>query len=195
MVERESPLGADYQPGLHGNVWDGAGVRLAELQPGSVVEVTAWPGRETEALAAIRAATGLSIGEEANSGALGDAHSAFGFAPRKWLLAGRDEGLTAVLEAAMTYETGSVTDLSHGRAAIRISGPRVEWVLSKLFALDFALEAFPIASGRATAHHEIFAQIQRTAADEFYFVIFRSFARSFWKPLCHLSEEVGYEVA
>jgi methylglutamate dehydrogenase subunit D len=38
---------------------------------------------------------------------------------------------------------GTVTDLSHGRVAIRVSGPEAEWVLAKFFALDFALEAFP----------------------------------------------------
>jgi heterotetrameric sarcosine oxidase gamma subunit len=67
-------------------------------------------------------------------------------------------------------------------------------VLAKFFAIDFSLAAFPLGAGRATTHHEIFAQIQRTGPDRFDIYVFRSFARSFWKTLCHGCEEVGYEV-
>ena len=77
---------------------------------------------------------------------------------------------------------------------LRIAGPRAEWVLSKLFALDFAPDAFPVEAGRATAHHDIFVQLQRTREDAFDLYVFRSFARSFWHSLCHAAEEVGYEV-
>ena len=87
-----------------------------------------------------------------------------------------------------------MTDLSHGRTAIRIAGPKAEWVLAKFFAIDFSLPAFPVGSGLSTVHHDIFAQIQRTGADQFDVYVFRSFARSFWNSLCHASEEVGYEV-
>ena len=86
-------------------------------------------------------------------------------------------------------------DLSHGRAVIRIAGPRAEWVLSKLFAVDFSVEAFPVSNGCSTSHHEIFAQIQRTGKNQFDVVVFRSFARAFFTTLCHSAEEVGYDVA
>jgi heterotetrameric sarcosine oxidase gamma subunit len=36
--------------------------------------------------------------------------------------------------------------------------------------------------------------VQRTGADQFDLYVFRSFARAFWKTLCHAAEEVGYEV-
>ena len=78
----------------------------------------------------------------------------------------------------MLAAIGTVTDLSHGRTAIRISGPKAEWVLAKFFAIDFALPAFPEGAGRSTAHHDIFAQIQRTGAEQFDLYVFRSFARS-----------------
>ena len=94
----------------------------------------------------------------------------------------------------VTSSTGTVTDLSHGRTVIRIAGPKAEWVLAKFFAIDFSLTAIPVGSGLSTVHHDIFAQIQRTGADQFDVYVFRSFARSFWNSLCHASEEVGYEV-
>ncbi|MBX3530892.1 MAG: sarcosine oxidase subunit gamma [Rhizobiaceae bacterium] len=194
MVERESPIGPAYRPGSYGNLTGGPGFRLLELKPGSVVEVVAWPGSEATALAAISAVTGLALADTPGSGVATKTRSAFGFAPRKWLVIDQAEGTGAQLEAAMTSAAGSVTDLSHGRTVIRVSGPRVEWVLAKLFAIDFALAAFPMSAGRATAHHEVFAQIQRSGEQQFDIVVFRSFARSFWKTLCHLAEEVGCEV-
>ncbi len=195
MVERESPIGADYRPGTYGNVADGIGFRLLELKPGSVVELVAWPGSEATVRAAIKAVTGLKLADAPGSGVATQAISAFGFAPGKWLVIDRAEGTGAQLDAALTSDAGSVTDLSHGRTVIRVSGPRVEWVLSKLFALDFAPAAFPVGAGKASAHHEIFAQIQRKGEAQFDLVVFRSYARSFWKTLRHLAEEVGCEVA
>ena len=120
--------------------------------------------------------------------------AAFGFAPGKFPVTWEAEELAAVFAREVTPAIGTVTDLSHGRTAIRIAGPKAEWVLAKFFAIDFALPAFPVGAGRSTVHHDIFAQIQRTGADQFDLYVFRSFARSFWKALCHASEEVGYEV-
>jgi sarcosine oxidase subunit gamma len=87
-----------------------------------------------------------------------------------------------------------VTDLSHGRTALRASGSKAAWILSKLFAIDFSTAAFPVGAGRSTMHHDIFAQIQRTGEMAFDLYVFRSFARSFWTSLCHAAEEVGYAV-
>ena len=47
---------------------------------------------------------------------------------------------------------------------------------------------------RGVKLEDIFTQIQRTGPTAFDLYVFRSFARSFWKMLCHASEEVGYEV-
>ncbi len=131
----------------------------------------------------------------AGGGAANDSKAAFGFAPGRFLIVDQDEGLAATVSGAVTSEIGTVTDLSHGRTALRISGPKAEWVLAKFFAIDFSLPAFPVGSGVATVHHDIFAHIQRTGADQFDLYVFRSFARSFWTALCHASEEVGYEVS
>ena len=115
-----------------------------------------------------------------------------------WNLQARDDAferrLAAVLAGAVGIETGTATDLSHGRTALRIQGPKAEWVLSKLFAIDFSPDGFPVGTAISTNHHEIFAQIHRTNADRFDLYVFRSFARSFWQTLTRAAEETGYEV-
>jgi methylglutamate dehydrogenase subunit D len=194
MVERQSPLEPDFHVGSHGNFEHGVEIILTETSPGSIVQVAAWPGEEMALIAAIRTVTGLALLDGAGSGQSDGVKSVFGFAPGKFIVADEAEGLAAAFVKMVGPAMGTVTDLSHGRTAIRIAGPKAEWVLAKFFAIDFALAAFPIGAGRSTSHHDVFAQIQRTAADQFDIYVFRSFARSFWKALCHASEEVGYEV-
>ena len=193
MVDVLSPLKPVWKPGTHGNTANGIGVVLTETQPGSITQLAAWPGQEKKLLAAIKAVTGLALPD--GCGKASDSKAAFGIAPGKFLIVDQNEGLAATFSGAVTSEVGTVTDLSHGRTALRISGPKAEWVLAKFFAIDFALPAFPVGSGISTVHHDIFTHIQRTGAEQFDLYVFRSFARAFWTMLCHASEEVGYEVS
>jgi heterotetrameric sarcosine oxidase gamma subunit len=194
MVEQASPLGDAYRPGSHGNFAEGAGVVISETRPGSIVEVAAWPGQRAALLEAIRAAVSIDLEDRPGAGAKQEGRAGFGIGPGRFLLVDQAEGLAQTLANAVGIETGTVTDLSHGRAAIRIEGERAEWVLSKLFAIDVSPDGFHVGEGRATAHHDISAAIQRTDTHSFDIYVFRSFARSFWKVLCHSAEEVGYEV-
>lgn len=194
MVELVSPLGSAWKPGAHGKVLGGAGVVLEETAPGSIVQAAAFPGEEKALMAIIAETTGLSLPDGAGAGVVANGKAAFGFAPGRFLVIDQEEGLGRRLKPVVPVAVGTVTDLSHGRTAIRISGSKAEWVLSKLFAIDFSLPAFPEGAALSTTHHDVFTQIQRTGQDRFDLYMFRSFARSFWKTLCHASEEVGYEV-
>ena len=129
MVEPLSPLAPVWKPGSHGNFVDGVGVVLSETRPGSIVEAAAWHGAEKKLMAAIRKATGLSLPDGAGAGAYADGRGAFGIAPGRFLLADQAEGLAERLSAAVAADTGTVTDLSHGRTAIRVAGPKAEWLL------------------------------------------------------------------
>ncbi len=194
MVDQLSPLEPVLRTGRHGHLADGVGVRLAETQPGSIVQLAAWPGEEKALIRTIKQVTGLALPDGAGGGACGNGKAAFGFAPGRFMVIGEDENIAGVFAGKLSQKTGTVTDLSHGRTGIRVSGARAEWVLAKLFAIDFALPAFPVGSGLSTVHHDIFAQIQRSGADQFDVYVFRSFARAFWHTLRLASEEVGYEV-
>jgi heterotetrameric sarcosine oxidase gamma subunit len=194
MVEQVSPLGPALMPGRHNVTGTAPAVTLAETRPGSIVQVAAWHGHEKVLIAAIQKATGLKLPDGAGGGVATEHKTAFGFAPGKFLVATQIEGVGAELRKLVPIDIGTVTDLSHGRTAIRVAGPKSEWVLQKLYAIDFSLVAFPLGSGRSTTHHDIFTQVQRTGQDAFDLYVFRSFARAFWTTLCHAAEEVGYEV-
>lgn len=189
-----SPLDGIVKNGEYGALRDdGPGVRLAERFGLSVAEVAAFPRSEVKCRAAIKAAAGLTVKTAPGSGAVKPDAAAFNIAPGRWLVSGGDRTLVAKLAEA-AGDDGSVVDLSHGRSVLRIDGEKSRWVLAKLFAIDFSGPAFAKGAGLATAHHDIFAQIQRVDTDAFDIHVYRSFARSFWQLLCRSSEEVGYRV-
>ena len=194
MVEPVSPLEPVYRPGSHGNFSDGVGITFREMRPGSIVELAAWPGKTAAMLKAVKSATGLSVANVPCAGAVSGTRNAFNIAPGRFLVVTQADGLSGKLTGSIDESTGTFTDLSHGRTAIRVSGTRSEWLLAKFFAVDFGPENFAVGSGVSTVHHDIFAAIQRTGDEQFDIYVFRSFARSFFKALCHAAEEDGYEI-
>lgn len=195
MVEIASPLGSAFEPGRHGKPDGAAGVNLAERRPGTIVQVAAFSGRQTPVVEAIAKATGLKLNGKPGAGVVKGGRAGFGVSPGRWLVVDDKEGLASALAKAVSHEDGAVTRLTHGRSVFRVEGPRARWVLAKLFAVDFAAEAFAVGDAVSTAHHDVFAAIQRVNDDAFDLFVFRSFARSFWQTLMHASEEVGCEVA
>lgn len=194
MAEINSPLGSNYIAGEHGNVAAGIGVSLAERRNLSIIQITAWPNTIPTVLTAIGSATGLIIDNKPGLGRVAGEKSVFGFAPGRFLVTAASPDLETRLRSAISADLGTIVPLTHGRCVIRIAGPASEWVLSKLFALDFSEHAFAVGHGRATLHHDIHALIQRVDQDAFDLYIFRTFARSFWTILGHAAEEVGYRV-
>jgi sarcosine oxidase subunit gamma len=181
MSDRASPLEADFKPGQFGNLANGIGVMLSEPQYGFLGEMAAFAA---------------SVGTVSKlAGAAADAPGAicFKIAANRWFLAG-SQGTDTPIAAKLKPADGSLIDLSHGRTCLRISGPKAEWVLSKLYAIDFTVAAFPNGSGLSTTHHSIFTQIYRYDEESFDLFVFRSLARSFWHTLQRAAEETGYEV-
>lgn len=194
MAETLSPLDTVLRAGRYANTAAKIGVTLSEVSPGSIVQVAAWPDTEAKVLEGIAKTTKLKLGGEPGAGAVSGNVAAFGIAPGRFLVISEDEGLADRLLGAIPATVGSVTDLSHGRTAIRIEGEKAEWLLAKFFAVDFSKAKFPVGRGVSTNHHDVFAQIRRRTENCFEVYVFRSFARSFWKALCHGAEENGYEV-
>ena len=166
MVEQLSPLEPVWKPGAHGKVLGGAGVVLEETQPGSIVQAAAFPGEEKALIAAIKRVTGLRLPDGAGGGMRRNGKSAFGFAPGHFLVVDQEEGLGAAAQGGAGPRPAPSPTCRMAARRSAISGPKAEWVLAKFFAIDFSLPAFPDGAGLSTAHHDIFAQIQRTGPDQ-----------------------------
>lgn len=190
-VPVSSPLESHIVAGEFGNLAYGARVTLAERCGLAICDVQAWPGNTTRTARAIGKATGLPA--HARGHGVGTLGQAFQYSPDRWTVIANQAELAAVIANAVG-DGGSVVDLSHGRVVLRLAGEKSRWVLAKLFAIDFALSAFPVGRGIGTCHHTIGVQIQRVDRQTFDLLAHRSLARALWDALTRAGEEVGGRV-
>jgi methylglutamate dehydrogenase subunit D len=89
----------------------------------------------------------------------------------------------------------SVTDQSHGRVSIRISGAKARAVLAKGTPIDLYTDEFPLGKSALTQMAHVGVHLTRTGKDEFTLSVFRGFSESFWEWLTSQSAEFGYQVS
>lgn len=104
---------------------------------------------------------------------------------RQWFIAG-DESMASsdVKELARVLQGKAfVSDQSHGRIRIGLSGARAVEVLAKGTAIDLDSDAFAEGQAAMTLFGHVSVQIARTGHDRFEFTVLRSFAESLWEEL------------
>lgn len=89
----------------------------------------------------------------------------------------------------------SITDQSHARVIIRISGPKARAVLAKGTPIDLYADEFPLGKSALTQMAHVGVHLTRTGKDEFTLSVFRGFSESFWEWLTSQSAEYGYQVS
>ena len=89
----------------------------------------------------------------------------------------------------------SVSDQSHGRVVLTVSGPKARAVLAKGTPIDLYKDEFPIGKSALTQMAHVGVHLTRTGQDEFTLSVFRGFSESFWEWLTQQSAEFGYQVS
>ncbi len=107
---------------------------------------------------------------------------------------GRAEGALAAELAESLAGIASVSDQSHGRVFLRISGPRARRVLAKGTPVDLHESVFAVGQSAVTQMAHVGVHLTRSGSDEFLLSVFRGFAESFWEWLTEQAEEFGYQV-
>lgn len=88
----------------------------------------------------------------------------------------------------------SVSDQSHGRVIIRITGSKSRRVLTKGTPVDLHPDEFPVGRSAVTQMAHVGVHLTRVGDDAFELSVFRGFAESFWEWLTQQAEEFGYRV-
>lgn len=91
----------------------------------------------------------------------------------------------------------TVTDITHGRAVLRLSGLRASNVLSKLCGLDFRDSVFPDLNAAQTSYAKVKAQlIRRDTSDhpDYILIVDRSHAQYVWKVTVNAMQEFATPV-
>lgn len=114
--------------------------------------------------------------------------------PEQWLLVAATGGRWS---EDMRIPGATLCDVSHGRVAVRVSGPDVRAALGKGCMLDLHPRVFGPGACASTVIAKIQVIVHRLPQAEAAFDLYaaRSFAGSFWHWLTEASLEYGYEVA
>jgi methylglutamate dehydrogenase subunit D len=158
------------------------GVRLSVIHPLAIAMVIARKGKSKtlkDGLAAVKSVNVLWAG------------------PDQYYVQSTTKSESALYAELKTKlaNIASVTDQSHGRVTIRISGPKSRAVLAKGTPIDLHDDEFPLGKSALTQMAHVGVHLTRTGKDEFTLSVFRGFSESFWQWLTSQSAEFGYQVS
>jgi sarcosine oxidase, subunit gamma len=137
-VRREPACMEACCPGQFGAPSPHAGITFAARTNLKLIDLRGNPARR-EFLASAEAALGCALPLEANTSTAGDECEVLWLGPDEWLITG-DRAANG--SHALPVTSACLTDVSHGRAAWRLRGPRVRDVLAKGCSLDLHPRAF-----------------------------------------------------
>ncbi len=194
MAEALSSLATVARSGRGGAATDTPGLVIAERWPLSIVQVSEIPGVAADR-SALEAALGLLL-PAPRKASVRNTRAALWVGPGRWFVVEQRSGaLAAALEQAATGSF-AITDLSHSRTVLRLSGARMFDVLAKGCAVD--LHPRRIAAGDSIvaglARHAIVLHVV-DAAPTVDVYVYRSFAQDLFEWLTGAAAEYGYEVA
>ena len=178
-------------PGRFGAPATRAGITFCARTGLTLIDLRGNP-QHAEFLASAQSALGCPLPLEPNTAAAGPECDVLWLGPDAWLLVSNRAGRFNEL---LPVERGFVTDVSHGRAALRISGPCTRELLAKGCGLD--LHPWVLHAGQCAqtslAHVGVLLHL-RDAGGEFDLYCARSYAEHLWHWLTEAASEYGYEV-
>jgi sarcosine oxidase subunit gamma len=166
----------------------GAGVSIHALRMESMVLLRG-NAADPRFLSEASAALGVMLPVEPNTATGVKARRALWLGPDEWLIASLRDRLG---EARVIH--GTITDVSHGRAVLRLCGREARAVLAKGCALDLDMRAFPPNACAQTAIAKMNIAIDHATSGAFDLYCARSYAGSFWDWITEAAAEYGCNV-
>ena len=113
-------------------------------------------------------------------------------APRTWIIISKTEDILKKIQNNFSNKDFAITDISHSRAMIQITGLQAKEVLKKGSPINF--NEFEKNSCVGTIYHGINIIIDFVEKDEesFYLITLRSFGESLYHHITDASLEFGY---
>jgi heterotetrameric sarcosine oxidase gamma subunit len=166
------------------------GVTIAERRPRSMLNVRGDPA-DAGLASALRESFNVTLPLEPNTVTAAGATRALWLGPDEWLLVSERRAL----QPPASPGRGTLTDLSHGRAVLRLSGADVRAVLAKGCGLDLHPREFPVDRCAQTAIAKVSVILDHVQLDVFDLYCPRSYARSFWGWVTEACAEYGCRIA
>jgi len=193
---RRAALNEIYQTGNFGEITNNnPGITFAERRDLTIIQVAAWEDQADAAVIAIEQAAGVKPSRTACSATQSDQTAAIWVGPDRWLIVEKENrDLDAVIRNTVTSEMAAITDQSHSRCVIRLSGVEARNVLRKGTTLDLDIAYFKAGEVRTTSLFHMNGIIHCVDDDCFDLFIARSFGQSFFEVITHAAAEYGYQI-
>jgi heterotetrameric sarcosine oxidase gamma subunit len=192
-----SALDGVVSAGRYGRRTADPGVIVSEVREAGLATVTARKGRRATLIEAARSAFGVELPSLPRR-VEGRDMAFIWSGPDQWL-AYREPAPVRGMEVALAEPfagLASITDQSHGRTLLRVTGPRVRDALAKGIAIDLHPREFKTGHAAVTAVAHIGVHLWQTDDRPTYeLAVPRGLALSFWHWLEASAAEFGLEFA
>jgi len=193
---RRPALNEIYKTGDFGEVTNNnPGVTFSERRALSIIQVAAWEDHADAAIKAIEQAAGVIPSRDACTATQSADTAALWVGPERWLIVEKEHrDLDAAIRNTLGTEMAAITDQSHSRCVIRLSGSEARNVLRKGTTLDLDIAYFKPGEARTTSLFHMNSLIHCLSEDSFDIYVARSFGQSFFEVITHAAAEYGYRI-
>ena len=193
-----SPLDRALVAGAHGAGGIEAGVSLTEIRNFDLIQIMARRGKAADLAIAAKAQFGVAAPDAPQAVQAPDATLIWSGPDQLFVLSKGGKHGTGELGQAFA-QSASLSDQSHARVLISISGAKARAMLAKLSSIDLHPDAFEIGAAAATSvdHTSVTLWRGKDRADGqvvFNVLVFATFAESLWHTMLDSAAEYGVNI-
>jgi heterotetrameric sarcosine oxidase gamma subunit len=194
-----SPLEHTLVTGVHGARGIEAGVSLTEIRNFDLIQVMARRGKGAQMASATKARFGVAAPDAPKAVQTEDA-SLIWSGPDQFLVLSKDSKHSIDTLSQALSQSASLSDQSHARALVSVSGTKARTMLAKLSSIDLHPEAFPVGAAAATSIDHTSVNLWRGSDRPdgqavFNLLVFATFAESLWHTMLDAAAEYGVAIA
>lgn len=194
--ETRGPLHRALVAGRHGAQGD-AGVSLSEIRDFDLVQVMARRGKAAEMATAAQVRFGVAAPETPKAVGRADATLIWS-GPDQFMVLSKGGKHTMESLAPVFASCASLSDQSHARVLISISGAKARAMLAKLSSIDLHSDVFGVGAAAATSMDHTSVTLWRGADRDgqvvFNLLVFATFAESLWHTMLDSAAEYGVAI-
>ncbi|MBA1141573.1 sarcosine oxidase subunit gamma [Mesorhizobium sp. CCANP35] len=192
-----SPIERALVVGPYGALGE-AGVSLTEIRNFDLVQVMARRGKAAEMTKPAKARFGVAAPEMPKAVSTADATLIWSGPDQFFVLSKGGKHTTEALVQTFA-SSASLSDQSHARVLISISGPKGRMMLAKLSSIDLHPDAFPAGAAATTSMDHTSVTLWRgndrpDGQAVFNVLVFATFAESLWHTMLDSAAEYGVEI-
>ncbi|MGX5840847.1 sarcosine oxidase subunit gamma [Mesorhizobium sp. ArgA1] len=192
-----SPIDRALVVGPYGAQGD-AGVSLIEIRNFDLVQVMARRGKAADMAGAAKARFGVAAPDTPEAVQTPDATLIWSGPDQFFVLSKGGKHTTEALAQAFA-SSASLSDQSHARVLISISGTKARTMLAKLSSIDLHPDVFPVGAAAATSMDHTSVTLWRGGDRDgqavFNLLVFATFAESLWHTILDSAAEYGVTIA